>query len=123
MTTIKFELKPIQQILKEKGLTEYGDVQKSIDYDVVKFCDDYVPYLTGKLKASPYEFDLGSGLVIYSAVGEDGYNYAEYQYYLITAPENYSNQNGLRGNHWFDRMKVDHIEDIIRNAQKVIDGR
>ena len=123
MAQVELHLRPISSIARAFGIEPYGDVQKSIDNDVVKFCDDYTPYLTGKLKASPYNFDLGSGEVIYSAIADDGFDYAEYQYFLITAPENYSNQNGLRGNQWFNRMKVDHTEDIIRNAQKIINER
>ena len=119
---MRLELPTIEKILKDRGICDYGKVQMAVDEDVIKYDLDYCPWLTGELANSPYQYKVGEGEITYSAYGTDGYNYAQYQYYLITLPENYSNQNGLRGNMWFDRMKADHIEDIIRHAQRVLDG-
>lgn len=122
MANSEIRLPDIELLLAQKGLGAYGKVQMAIDKDVIEFNKIYCPWLTGRLANSPYEHEVGAGTITYRAIGNNGYNYAGYQYYLITAPENYSNQNGFRGNHWNDRMKIDRIDEIIRHAQSVLNG-
>lgn len=90
---------------------------------VAKECDDYVPYDTGMLKESPKIDPLlpkGGVNVRWRAYNPDnGYNYAQYQYYLQDwYPEpNYSHQNGLRGSYWDKRMMADRKDVIMRRLK------
>lgn len=105
---IDFKILPLQTLLTTRGLEANGPVQKFIDNEVLKKTDPYVPLDKGPLKQSGIvHTKLGSGNVIYRTP------YARVQYY-----EN-SNQQGLRGKLWFERMKADHRESILRGAMKV----
>ena len=84
--------------------------QVFVDSEVLRYSDPYVPMDTGMLKQSGIlGTELGSGEVIYNAP------YAKKQYY--------SNRgNGMRGKLWFERMKADHKDDILRGAAKIAGG-
>ncbi len=106
---LKLILKPTEAILKEKGLERGGAVQRAVDEAVIDLCEPYVPYDTGALKESPRTCSPpGGGQVVY------GMPYARRQYY-----EN-KGDGGLRGARWFDRMKADRREDIVRIAGEVV---
>lgn len=121
MANSEVRLPEIEEIMAKRGICDGGKVQEAVDLAIVKYNLDYCPWLSGELANSPYSHDIGIGQITYG-VENNGFNYASYQYYLQTEPENYSNQNGLRGNAWNDRMKLDHIKDIISIAQNVLDG-
>ena len=106
---LRLILKPTEQLLEERGLKPGGRVQKYVDGAVIRLCEPYVPFDTGALKASPYTCSPpGGGKVVY------GVPYARKQYY-----EN-KGDGGLRGSHWFERMKADHLDEIVRGAAEVI---
>lgn len=117
---MKFEFKLANQeniikngsdILVKRGLLQGGLVQQVIDSDVLKFCDPYVPFDTGMLKDSGISSTvIGSGTVIYDTP------YARRQYYK-------NRGTGMRGRLWFERMKADHKEDILRDAAKAAGGK
>lgn len=93
--------------IKKRGLQPMGRVQKYIDSEVIRRMEPYTPFLQGVLKGSPtLQTKLGSGLI------HQRQPYARRQYY-----ENRG--KGLRGKQWFERMKVDHKEDIKKGARKV----
>lgn len=125
-TSIYTKLPGVKNVLKKYGIEPYGDLQMFLADEIVYYCIDYVPYLSGQLANSPIDRGIiedGGQTVRWSAKGDNGYNYAGYQYYLQDwYPEpNYSNQNGLRGSHWDKRMMADHRQDIINDLQKKID--
>ena len=137
------------QALKYKyGIGKGGRVQATIDKRVMDYCKPYVPMQTGVLANSPYTMTvLGSGEVIYPGP------YAHYQYYgeiygpnipiegaegnVIWRSKKGSKKeptgrsltyntdyNPLAGSYWFERMKADHCEDIVREArQEMLYGR
>ena len=106
---VRVSIKPAKEILAQRGLEPGGRVQKYIDEAVIDFCEPYVPYDTGALKESPRTCSPpGGGQVVY------GVPYARRQYY-----EN-KGDGGLRGARWFDRMKADRLEDIVRGANDEI---
>ena len=83
---------------------------------------------TGKLKQSGI-----TGTVIGS--GEVSYNspYGRYQYYgkLMVGPAprqltntdlQYHSGDSRRGAFWFERMKSDHLDDILKGAQRIANG-
>ncbi len=111
MACFKLRLKDTDQLLHDHGMDEGGIVQNYVDNEVIRLCDPYVPMLSGTLKNSAKTAsDIGGGVVRYKTP------YARHQYY--TQFRNYSNQSGLRGSKWFERMKADHLGDILSGAQE-----
>ncbi len=109
---MRLELKTAADIKAERGLEEGGAVQRYVDGAVIQFCEPYVPFDTGALKNSPYTFSPpGEGRVVY------GVEYAAKQYYTNKGGE------GLRGARWFERMKADRLEEIVRGANEKAGGR
>ncbi len=113
----RLELSDIDYIIKKRGLNNRGSVQYLIDSEVIRFSDPYVPFLSGRLKDAKAHTFIGSGDVRYQTP------YAPLQYY-----RNAGNgiegtaRGGLRGRLWFERMKIDHKQDILRAAAKKAGG-
>lgn len=134
----KFFTEPVDAILQKRGLEKGGEVQKYIDNEVLRLSTPYVPFQTGNLANSGIRgTNIGSGLVVYDAP------YARFQYYGVvmvgeTSGSAWANKNerkvttdkpltyhggGKRGKMWFERMKADHKQDILRNAAKIAGGK
>lgn len=61
---------------------------------------------------------IGSGEVIYNAV------YANRNYYLNAGRGKQGlAKGGLRGRFWFERMKADHLQDILKTAKEKAGGK
>ncbi len=102
---------------KQRAEKNFEQAQKYVDSEVLRHSDPYVPKLSGDLKKSGIEGTvLGSGEVEYTAI------YAEQQYYT-NAGRGEEGQaasggvRGLRGKFWFERMKADHKDEILRGLQ------
>ena len=83
-------------------------VQRYIDSEVIRLCEPYTPFDSGYLKNNAPRIGsvIGSGVIRYNAP------YAKRQYY--------SNKgSGQRGRLWFERMKADHKNDILRGAMAI----
>mgnify|MGYP002550924108 FL=1 len=108
-----------ETMLKDRGLAPCGKVQKAIDSEVLRRSDPYVPFRTGFLKKSGIlGTKIGSGEVIYNAV------YANRNYYLNAGRGKQGTaKGGLRGKCWFERMKVDHVQDILKTAREKAGGK
>ena len=108
---MKLTLKTADEIKREHGLEKGGAVQRYIDGEVIRMSEPYVPLDTGALKESPYTCSPpGEGRVVY------GVDYARKQYF-----EN-KGDGGLRGARWFERMKADRGEEILRGAAEIAGG-
>ncbi len=106
---VKFD--DINVILAKRGLEAKGAVQKFIDSEVLRYCDPYIPFRSGILrKSGTLGTVIGTGLVKWSTP------YARRQYY-----ENKG--NGKRGKLWFERMKVNHKNSIIKGAAEIAGGK
>lgn len=101
--------------------------QKFVDSEVLRLSDKYVPFRSGALKQSGIlGTDIGSGEVKYVAP------YSRYQYYgkvmIGKPPKQVTNRdlnyNGapLRGAKWFEKMKINHKEQILKGAQRYLGG-
>lgn len=99
--------------------------QKYIDNEVLRLSDPYLPFQSGMLKKSGILGTvLGSGEVIYNAP------YARYLYYgkvmVGRAPKQLTDTDltfhgaPMRGAFWFERMKADKKDQILRGAAKII---
>lgn len=135
-----------QKLLEKFNLESGGQVQRVIDAAVIRYDMPYVPWDTGTLARSPYSVtDIGSGEVIYPGpyahyqyygeiygpnipVFED--NTGEPTRYFSPKgrekhptgrPLQYSPEpNSLAGSYWFERMKADHLDDIVDEAKKAV---
>lgn len=137
-----------EAIMAEFGLQEGGRVQQAIDEAVIDYCLPYCPMETGTLAKSAYAATrVGSGVVEYAGP------YAHYMYYgnvygpNIPIKDEEGNVEGffskkdvtkqptgnkikykttynpLAGSFWFERMKADHMNDILALARRVARGR
>ena len=92
---------------KRRG-DQFDAVQKMVDSEVLRQSDPYVPKRTGMLKKSGILGTvIGEGIVKYIAP------YARQNYYTNAGRGQEGTQNGgLRGKYWFERMKADHKDEI-----------
>ena len=101
---------------------QFSNAQKIIDSEVLRKCDPYVPMQTGSLKKSGILGTVvGSGVVEYIAP------YARRQYYTNSGngrqginKNNNHNIHCLRGKLWFERMKANYKDEILRKAKDAL---
>jgi hypothetical protein len=132
-------MKSILQLCQERGIVVNGTTQKYIDQEVIRLMDPYTPHLGGVLiKSATLSTKIGSGDI------KQNTPYARYQYYgklmvssitgsawshgeskVLTDKDLRYNtsKNSLAGPFWFERMKADKKEQILRGAQKIAGGR
>lgn len=135
---VRFKVKDRETLLQKHGLQPGGPVQKKIDNECIRFMEAYTPKLKGELINS-----TTTGTVIGSGEIHQTAKYAHYLYegilfvdpdtgspfakeHAIKVPAEPERElqyygGGLRGKKWFDRMKADHKDDILRVAQAIID--
>lgn len=106
----KLEMNPTSKIIENNGLQENGPIQKIIDSEVIRRMDSYTPKREGILiDSAPIHTKLGSGQVIQETP------YARRLYYN----RHYNfNEAPRRGAFWFERMKADHKDDILKFAKE-----
>ena len=136
-------------LMRKHHLEKGGLVQQTIDKAVIDWNKPYVPMKTGTLANSAYgATEIGSGKVVYPGpyahyqyygevygpnipVFDDNsgtptrfYSPPDQKKHPTGRPLQYSTDvNPLAGSHWFERMKADHLQDIIREAQDVAKGK
>mgnify|MGYP005756908825 FL=1 len=112
--SVTVKMKTTAEIIEARGLNQNGSVQKYVDSEVLRLSSPYVPFKTGNLDRSGTRgTNIGSGEVIYSAP------YAVKQYHTVT----FRSYDAQRGGLWFERMKIDHKEEILRGAKKLSGGK
>lgn len=85
--------------------------QVYIDSEILRYSDKYVPMKTGSLKRSGITGTrVGTGVIKYTAP------YAKRQYFAGKA-------TGQRGRKWVKRMWLSQGKDIIKNANKILNGK
>ena len=110
-----FEIKPIVQLLRERGIEKGGKIQKFIDSEVIRCMDPFTPFREGFLKKSAILGTVvGSGRIKYTAP------YARRNYYENAGRGTEGTANGgRRGRKWFERMKPIYLETILNGAVKL----
>lgn len=107
----------MNKILKSRGLNEAGKVQQFIDATCLQRCNEnFVPFDQHTLiESSLINTKIGSGKLEYRTP------YARRLYYH---PEyNFSQEhNAEAGAYWFERMKQQYKEQILKDAQKLANG-
>ena len=135
-----------QALLEKYGLNRGGRVQQVIDKAVIDWNLKYVPWETGTLGKSAYAAtEIGSGRVVYPGPYARYLYYGEVygpnipvfeddtseptRYYSPPGRSKsptgrsltYSKDvNPLAGAFWNERMKADHLQDIIEEAKDAI---
>lgn len=131
--------------LKKRHLEKDGLVQQAIDKAVIDWNLQYTPWETGSLAKSAYAATtIGSGKVVYPGPYARYLYYGEImgpnipvfeddtgiptqffskkgeKKHLTGRPLTYSTDvNPLAGSFWFERMKADHKDDILKEAKSV----
>ena len=131
------------QLLARFNLESGGKVQQAIDAAVIRYNLPYVPWETGTLAKSAYTAtDIGSGEVIYPGPYAHYMYYGEVYGPNIPIFEDDSGEptrwfsppgqpksptgrtleyatdvNPMAGSYWFERMKADRLDDIIKEAK------
>lgn len=105
-----------QEILRKRGLNKDGSAQILFTKECAKAMNNYVPFLTGRLKDMSVE--LGVDFVAYNAP------YAAKQY-RENAGEGKEglNQGGLRGKLWDKRMWPQQGNQILKTVANSVGGR
>lgn len=130
-------------MLAQFNLEAGGLVQQAIDKAVIDWDLQYVPWETGTLAKSPYSVtEIGSGEVVYPGPYARYQYYGEVygpnipifeddtgeptgwfsppgqKKHPTGRPLQYSvDVNPLAGSYWFERMKADHLDDIVKEAK------
>lgn len=108
-------LKDVNALRMARKIQPGGPVQKFIDSEVIRTSEPYVPFRDGTLASSATRnTSLGSGNVIYQTP------YARRLYYN---PQYNFSGAPIRGGKWFERMKLDHRDTILKGAAKMSGGR
>jgi len=110
-TTVKIQIDKTEKILLKRYLNKNGEAQVKFTKEVAKECNNYVPFLTGRLKDMSVE--LKADKIIWSAP------YAKKQYYLNKG----GNRGALRGKYWDKRMWSDKGDRIVQTIADFAGGR
>lgn len=103
----------IDAAIKKRGLEDGGMVQQYIDTECLKLCAPKVPKDTGALiQSGNIHTKIGSGQLEYRTV------YARRWYYM---PANFQ-EAPERGNYWFERMKQQYKDQILKGAKRLASG-
>lgn len=132
----RLEMKSNARLLSERGLQSYGRVQKFIDQECIRRMDPYTPRITGALiKSATLGTVIGSGKIqqvapqarylyygklMVSSVTGSAYATKGESKVLTDKDLNYTKSaNPQAGAYWFERMKADHKDKILKGAQQV----
>lgn len=97
-----------KKLVKRLGMEKDGELQRTVDNEVIRECDPYVPHRIGTLRESAAENTvIGSGRVVYKTP------YARRLYYNPQYHFNYAPQ---RGGMWFHRAMANGGRERIRKA-------
>lgn len=139
----KFQWNGTADLLRRCNLEKGGLVQKAIDKSVIDWNLKYCPWDSGTLAKSPYSAtDIGSGMVIYPGPYARYMYYGKVMGPNIPIFDDNSGEptgffsppgqkkhltgkdltyrtdvNPLAGPFWHERMKADHMTDILEEAK------
>lgn len=138
------DIKPTELMLSERGMGTNRRVQMAIDSEVIRLMKPYTPHRNGVLERELNFSGVGTGMITQHGP------YARYQYYGkvmvdpktkaagFLTPDGWRSRKGvkkvltdrdltyqdapMRGAYWFERMKNDHKDDILRAAAAAAGG-
>lgn len=111
----EINLKPEERLISKRGLQRNGRVQQFVDSETMRKSSPYVPFDTGMLHDSTIRHTkVGSGEVVWRTP------YARRMYYN---PQYNFQGAPQRGAKWFERMKAQHKDEILRGAARMAGAR
>ena len=134
---VKLNVLSHDALLKKYGLQEGGPVQKLVDSEAMRYMSDYMP----RRQAGELEHMMILSTVIGSGQIDIPGPYAQYLhegilYVSPTTGSAWAKKDEIkvptdrlltyagapmRGKKFFDRMKADHKDDILKDAQALVD--
>ena len=111
--SVKIKLDNTNKILAKRKLEKGGEAQIFFTKQCAKWMNNYVPFLTGRMKDDSVE--IGVDYVKYSTP------YARKQYYTNNGG-GIKNRSGLRGKLWDKRMWPDKKGTIIKSTADFVGG-
>jgi hypothetical protein len=112
---LKIHLPDAAKIMRERGLEPGGKVSREVGEQVIALSRPYVPVDTGRLAASG---TTDGKSVTWNAP------YAHAQYYGVHGrSDKRQSGRGLRGPYWFERMKADRMDEIIKVVAGMVGGK
>lgn len=134
---VELDIKDGAEILHAHGLQDGGPVQKLVDNEAMRYMSDYMP----RRQAGELEHMMILATVTGSGQIDTPGPYAHYLYEAIlyvspTTGSAWAKKDEIkvptdreltyagapmRGKKWFDRMKADHKDDILKAAQTLAD--
>lgn len=113
ITLVRFDY-DVARALRQRNLQTGGQVQRFIDSEVIRRMDTYTPFDSGALKSSPLaQTSIGTGQIVQQTP------YARRWYYM---PAKFQG-SPTRGNKWFEKMKINHKDSILKGASSICGGR
>lgn len=137
---MKLNINPVNKLASDRGMDRGGIVQKYIDSECIRLMAPYTPRLNGNLEGAAIRgTTIGSGEI------RQNTPYARYQYYgklMVSSLTGsaYANKGESKvltdrdlkyntsrhpkaGSYWFERMKADHKQQILKGAQALAGRR
>lgn len=111
---VKIRLDPTNKILAKRKLQKGGEAEIFFTKQCAKWCNNYVPFKTGRLK--DMSVTMGVDYIKYDTP------YARKQYYTNSGG-GIKNRSGLRGKLWDRRMWNDKHGTIIKSVADFVGGR
>jgi hypothetical protein len=134
---VKLNVLSHDALLKKYGLQEGGPVQKLVDSEAMRYMSDYMPRRqAGELEhmmilstvigsgqidiPGPYAHYLHEGILYVSPT--TGSAWAKKDEIKVPTDRLLTYAGApMRGKKFFDRMKADHKDDILKDAQALVD--
>lgn len=139
---------PTEYVIDKFQLGDGQKVQETIDSLCITYMGPYIPFKSGVLASSFGQTIIGSGKIIQQTpyakyqyygqlyvdpiTGKGAFYNPKYGFWsrkgvnkiLSDRKLNYDTSiNQLAGPKWFERMKADHKQEILRQAEKVAKGK
>jgi len=137
MFDVKLDIRPTADLLRSRGLQPGGPVQKVVDSETMRYMGDYMPrrqagelehkMVTATIVGSgevridgPFAHYLHEGILYVDSVTGSAWSRKDDTKVPTDKELTYAGAP-MRGKKFFDRMKTDHKEDILKAAQTAAD--
>ena len=134
---VKLDIRTVEELIRVRGLQPGGPVQETVDIEVMRYMTDYMPRRqagelehlmvtativgSGEVKIDgPFAHYLHEGILYVDSVTGSAWSRKDDTKVPTDRELTYAGAP-KRGKKFFDRMKTDHKEDILKAAQAAAD--
>jgi len=134
---VKLDIRTVEELIRVRGLQPGGPVQEIVDIEVMRYMTDYMPRRqagelehlmviativgSGEVKIDgPFAHYLHEGILYVDSVTGSAWSRKDDTKVPTDKELTYAGAP-KRGKKFFDRMKTDHKEDILKAAQAAAD--